>query len=170
MATTQDFGGLLFGMGGSGLEEYLTPQQTQGIQNQAMLQAAAALLSAGGPSTRPVSLGQALGGALQAGQQGYMTAQQGAVQNLLVGQKLKEAAMESQLRKLMLSESGLMPTAGAVAPTAGATPSGETTQVAGGAMPTDQAATSGFFGALTPEQRRLMAFMKPSEEIGRAHV
>jgi hypothetical protein len=99
MATTQDFGGLLFGMGGSGLEEYLTPQQTQGIQNQAMLQAAAALLSAGGPSARPVSLGQALGGALQAGQQGYQTAQQGAIQNLLAGQKLREAKIATDLQK-----------------------------------------------------------------------
>jgi len=99
MATTQDIGGLLFGMGGSGLEEYLTPQQTQGIQNQAMLQAAAALLSAGGPSARPVSLGQALGGALQAGQQGYSTAQQGAIQNLLAGQKLREAKIATDLQK-----------------------------------------------------------------------
>ncbi len=99
MATTQDISGLLFGMGGSGLEEYLTPQQTQGIQNQAMLQAAAALLSAGGPSARPVSLGQALGGALQAGQQGYSTAQQGAIQNLLAGQKLREAQIQANLQK-----------------------------------------------------------------------
>jgi len=99
MATTQDLGGLLFGMGGSGLEEYLTPQQTQGIQNQAMLQAAAALLSAGGPSTKPVSLGQALGGALQAGQQGYSTAQQGAIQNLLAGQKLREASLGLKTRE-----------------------------------------------------------------------
>lgn len=99
MATTQDFGGLLFGMGGSGLEEYLTPQQTQGIQNQAMLQAAAALLSAGGPSARPVSLGQALGGALQAGTEGYAKAQQGAIQNLLAGQKLREAKIAADLQK-----------------------------------------------------------------------
>jgi len=99
MATTQDFGGLLFGMGGSGLEEYLTPQQTQGIQNQAMLQAAAALLSAGGPSARPVSLGQALGGALQAGTEGYARAQQGALSNLLAGQKLREAKIATDLQK-----------------------------------------------------------------------
>lgn len=99
MATMQDFGGLLFGQGGSGLEEYLTPAQTQGIQNQAMLQAAAALLQAGGPSTRPVSLGQALGGALQAGQQGYSTAQQGAIANLLAGQKLREAKITADLQK-----------------------------------------------------------------------
>lgn len=170
MATMQDFGGLLFGQGGSGLEEYLTPAQTQGIQNQAMLQAAAALLQAGGPSARPVSLGQALGGALQAGATGYAQAQQGAVANLLAKQKLQEAAMETSLRKLMLSESGLMPTAGGgVAPAVtGATPTAEgVTQVAGGAVPT-AAPTSGFFGNLTPEQRRLMAFMKPSEAIGAA--
>lgn len=104
MMATEDLGGLLFGMGGTGLEEYLTPQQTQGIQNQAMLQAAAALLSAGGPSTRPVSLGQALGGALQAGQQGYSTAQQGAIQNLLAGQKLREAKTLADIRTKMAAE------------------------------------------------------------------
>lgn len=90
MATMQDFGGLLFGQGGTGLEEYLTPAQTQAIQQQGMLQAAAALLQAGGPSARPTSLGQALGGALQAGQQGYQQAQQGAIQNLMAKQKLAE--------------------------------------------------------------------------------
>lgn len=99
MATMQDFGGLLFGQGGSGLEEYLTPAQQQGIQNQAMLQAASALLQAGGPSTRPVSLGQALGGALQAGATGYAQAQQGAVANLLAGQKLREAKIAADLQK-----------------------------------------------------------------------
>ena len=99
MMAIEDLGGLLFGQGGTGLEEYLTPQQQQGIQNQAMLQAASALLSAGGPSTRPVSLGQALGGALQAGQQGYQTAQQGAIQNLLAGQKLREAQIQANLQK-----------------------------------------------------------------------
>ena len=71
---TQGFGGLLFGQGGTGLEDYLTPEMTNDIQQQGMLQAAAALLQAGGPSARPVSIGQALGGALQAGQQGYTTA------------------------------------------------------------------------------------------------
>ena len=166
MATMQDFGGLLFGQGGSGLEEYLSPQQTQGIQNQAMLQAAAALLQAGGPSARPVSLGQALGGALQAGQQGYSQAQQGAVQNLMVRQKLQEAQMENNLRKLMFSESGMAPPAGsAPMPTDGAEMQSQ--PVAGGA-PAPQGASSGLFGALTPEQRRLMAFMKPSDAISTA--
>jgi len=110
MMATQDFGGLLFGMGGSGLEEYLTPQQTQGIQNQAMLQAAAALLSAGGPSARPVSLGQALGGALQAGQQGYSQAQQGAIGNLVARQKLDEAKRLGQYRQSLAG--GMVPPEG----------------------------------------------------------
>ena len=99
MATT-DFGGLLFGGGGTGLEDYLSADQQSGIRNQALLQAAAALLSAGGPSERPVSLGQALGGALQAGSQGYQQAQQGAVQSLLMRQKLQEADRAAQMRKL----------------------------------------------------------------------
>lgn len=99
MATMQDFGGLLFGQGGSGLEEYLSPQQTQAIQDQAMLQAAASLLQSGGPSSRPISLGQALGGALQAGQQGYSQAQQGALNTLMAQQKLREAKLATDLQK-----------------------------------------------------------------------
>jgi hypothetical protein len=100
MATMQDFGGLLFGGGGTGLEDYLSADQQSGIRNQALLQAAAALLSAGGPSERPVSLGQALGGALQAGSEGYQKAQQGAIQNLLTGQKLQEAKRAMELQRL----------------------------------------------------------------------
>jgi len=100
MATT-DFGGLLFGGGGTGLEDYLTPEQQSGIQNQAMLQAAAALLQAGGPSPRRISLGQALGGALQAGSAGYQQAQQGAVQNLLTRQKLAEAKRQEDFRRAL---------------------------------------------------------------------
>jgi len=95
----QDFGGLLFGGGGTGLEDYLSADQQSGIRNQALLQAAAALLSAGGPSERPISIGQALGGALQAGSAGYSQAQQGAIQNLLTRQKLMEAKRLEEFRK-----------------------------------------------------------------------
>ncbi len=182
MATTQDLGGLLFGMGGSGLEEYLTPQQTQGIQNQAMLQAAAALLSAGGPSARPVSLGQALGGALQAGQQGYQTAQQGAVQNLLVRQKLQEAQTARNLRSLLLG-GGAAPQVAAqpAMPEAepvsgidlggrGAAPNtmmGEgvytpPTPVAAPTAPVAQPASAGLFSRLTPEMRAIAAMAPDS--------
>jgi hypothetical protein len=42
----KDFSGLLFGGGGTGLENYITPEQQKAIQQQSMLQAASALLSA----------------------------------------------------------------------------------------------------------------------------
>ncbi len=103
MATT-DFGGLLFGGGGTGLEDYLSAGQQESIRNQAMLQAAAALLQAGGPSRTPISLGQALGGALQAGSEGYQKAQTGAVQSLLTRQKLAEAKRMEDFRRALQTQ------------------------------------------------------------------
>ena len=96
----QDFSGLLFGGGDNSLEGYLTPEQQGNIQNQAMLQAAASLLQAGGSSPRRISLGQALGGAFQAGTAGYQQAQQNAVQSLMMRQKLDEAKRATEMRKL----------------------------------------------------------------------
>ena len=151
---TQDFGGLLFGMGGSGLEEYLTPQQTQGIQNQAMLQAAAALMQAGGPSARPVSLGQALGGALQAGQQGYSQAQQGALNTLMAQQKLREAKMNAD----WAAGGGVLPTAGM--PIGGAAPAG----VGGAPTPQGMVNIGGF--NVTPTQAALLRQMPRKEAMG----
>lgn len=93
--------GLLFG---GGEEEdalaKLLRAQAPGLaaqsERQAALQAAAALLQAGGPSRAPVSLGQALGGALQAWQQGYQAAQQQGLQRLMLNTQLNE-----QQRKLL---------------------------------------------------------------------
>ena len=169
MATMQDFGGLLFGGGGTGLEDYLSADQQSGIRNQALLQAAAALLSAGGPSERPISIGQALGGALQAGSAGYSQAQQGAVQSLLTRQKLAEGALDLQRLKLFNEEyqkefgGGATPvmTAGGVPP-AGSAP----TAMPMGA-PTPQGG-GGIFSGLTPEQRKILPLMKPTEAIGEA--
>jgi len=167
MMATQDFGGLLFGGGGTGLESYITPEQQQAIQQQSMLQAASALLSAGGPSRTPISIGQALGGALQAGQQGYQQAQTGAIQNLLTRQKLQEGALEQARMKAYLDALGGEGGAPAVAgqtgmPTAGAAPT---------AMPMGAQAPQGgggMFAGLTPEQRRILPLMKPTEAIGEA--
>ena len=167
MATMQDFGGLLFGGGGTGLEDYLSADQQSGIRNQAMLQAAAALLQAGGPSRTPISLGQALGGALQAGSQGYQQAQQGAVQSLLTRQKLQEGALEQARMKAYMQALGGEGGAPAVAGQAGM----PTTGAAPTAMPMGAPAPQGgggMFSGLTPEQRRILPLMKPTEAIGEA--
>jgi hypothetical protein len=177
MMALTDFGGLLFGGGGTGLEGYITPEQQQAIQQQSMLQAASALLQAGGPSRQPISLGQALGGALQAGQQGYGQAQQGAIQNLLTRQKLQEGALEQARMQAYLNALGAEGGAPAVAGQGGipAIPMG-----AGGVPPAGSAPTAmpmgapapqgggGMFAGLTPEQRRILPLMKPTEAIGEA--
>ena len=59
-ASPMNFGGLLFGGMDGGLSEYLTDEQRQAMQRQAMLQSAAALFQSSGRSTTPISLGQAL--------------------------------------------------------------------------------------------------------------
>jgi hypothetical protein len=84
------FGG---GMGGtpSGLDALLSEDQRKLLGRNAAMSAAAALLQAGGRSATPINLGQALGSALQAGQQGYQQARAGSLQDLLLGQKLTEA-------------------------------------------------------------------------------
>lgn len=64
----------------------MSPEARQGIGQQSMLALASALLQAGGPSTRPVSFGQALGSALpgmiQAQQQGADRAQRQSIFDL----------------------------------------------------------------------------------------
>lgn len=174
---TQDFGGLLFGQGGSGLEEYLSPAQQQAIQQQGMMSAAASLLAASGrrPVGQEIGLGQALGGAYLAGQQGYQTAQQGAVANIMARQKLDEAQREKQLQQFLLGGGQTAP-APQVQPTIpaepvsgidlggrGAAPNtmlGEGTYTAPAPMPMPVAqpvGAGGLFSKLTPEQRALAA-------------
>jgi len=81
------------GFGGtpSGLDALLTADQRKLLGRNATLSAAAALLQASGRSAVPISLGQALGSALQAGQQGYQQARAGSLQDLMIGEKLKES-------------------------------------------------------------------------------
>ncbi len=110
------FGG---GMGGtpSGLDALLSEDQRKLLGRNAAMSAAAALLQAGGRSTTPINLGQALGSALQAGQQGYQQARAGSLQDILLEQKLKEmqaeAAGNQSWRNLI---SGQGPTAPALNP------------------------------------------------------
>ena len=106
--------GNIFGGGGvSGLEEYLTPAQTEQMNRQALLQAAIAASQASGPSTTPRSFMQILGAGLAGGQQGYQQAQQGAMAQLLTKQKLDEYKMaQDQRRRLEQIFSSQAPVAG----------------------------------------------------------
>jgi hypothetical protein len=102
MATQFDFANLgsMFGGGGtpSGIEALLTEDQRKLLGRNAALSAAGALLQASGRSTTPISMGQAFGAALQAGQQGYQQAKAGSLQDLLIGQKLQEAKTAQELQ------------------------------------------------------------------------
>jgi hypothetical protein len=95
MANEFDFSSLgsMFGGGGTptGLDALLSEDQRKLLGRNAVMSAAAALLQASGRSAVPISMGQALGGALQAGQQGYQQARAGSLQDVLLGQKLTEA-------------------------------------------------------------------------------
>jgi hypothetical protein len=102
MATQFDFANLgnLFGGGGvpTGLDALLTEDQRKLLGRNAALSAAGALLQASGRSAVPISMGQALGSALQAGQQGYQQARASSFQDLLLNQKLQEAKSAQELK------------------------------------------------------------------------
>ena len=82
--------GDMFG-GASALDEYMTPEQRAQMQNQGVMAAAMQLLAASGPSRVPVGLGQAIGQAYGAGQQGYTAAQQNLLQSMTVKQRMEDA-------------------------------------------------------------------------------
>ena len=99
-----------FGGGSSNyLDEYLTPDQKRMMQRNAMLAASAALLKAGGESTRRIGIGEALGEALQAGQGGYEKAQTGALTQMALKQKMDEAKRAKDLNARL---AGIMGTSG----------------------------------------------------------
>jgi hypothetical protein len=91
----------MFGPQGAptGLDALFNEDQRRLMGRNANLSAAAALLQASGPSRQRVGLGQALGSALMAGQQGYQQARAGSLQDLLLGEKLKEAQQGREIQK-----------------------------------------------------------------------
>jgi len=166
-----DFGGLLGqafgGDTGSELEKLLTAQQRQRLGTQSALSAAAALLKAGGRSAQPISLGQALGSALEAGQGAYEKGTSNAFQQMLLGQKLKEserelAANESWTRFLGGGVSPVTSTGAAQAmPTGAGVPTAERDMAAPMAAP----APSGILATLSPEQRALLTSLPRKEGV-----
>lgn len=176
---SQSVEGLLGSLfGGNELEDLMTPQQRAAINQRGLLAAAAALLQAGGPSTRRVSLGQALGSALEAGQTGAERAQQSALTQMLTKQKIEEAKREAESAKDFRAMFG---GAGAVSGTGGpraitpeqallvsGMPAGPTVQRAsliGQAVPEGAAtaSASNLMNMLTPEQRAIISRMKPTQ-------
>lgn len=120
-----NIGSAFGGGGGNVLDEYLTPEQRAAMQRNAMLAASAALLKAGGESTRRIGIGEALGGAFEAGQAGYEKAQTGALTQMAMKQKMEEAKKAKDLQRMVggvfapqAVDTGAPPTAGAVMPPA----------------------------------------------------
>ncbi len=97
------FGNLLGSNTTTGLDALLNADQRRLMNQQANLSAAAALLAASGPSRQRVGLGQALGAAMQAGQQGYQQARAGSLQELLLGEKLREGQTARQVQQQVAS-------------------------------------------------------------------
>lgn len=181
MATSaQNFSGLLgdiFGGGGgaTGLEDYLTPAQTEQMNRQALLQAAIAATQASAPSTTPKSFMQILGAGLAGGQQGYAQAQEGAMKQLLTKQKLdeyKRQMAEEQAYRDMFTQ---MPVAGAAmtpsqalsVPGMALGPTNERAAMINQPMPAGTPAQGGL-SSLTPAQINLLKSM-PAKE-GRAKL
>lgn len=95
----QMFSGAMPGVAPSGIDALLTEDQRRLLGRNAALAAASALLQASGPSAQRIGLGQALGSALQAGQAGYQQARAGALQDVMLGEKLKESQRATQLQQ-----------------------------------------------------------------------
>jgi len=156
--------GDMFG-GASALDEYLTPQQKAQLQDQGLMAAAMQLLAASGPSRTPVGLGQALGQAYGAGQQGYTAAQQNLLQSMAAKQKMDEAKREvaaqaAYQRDIMGGgQVGAQP-AGVVT-----APPGQVAAVDLGITPTGTpaAAMPTGFASLTQEQRMILSRLPAKE-------
>ena len=93
--------GLLFAGGDSGLNEYLSRDQQKQMQSQALMSAAMSLLKNSGYTTQPISFGQALGSAYEAGTAGYQGAQKNAIEQILTKQKLDEYKRKQQLQQML---------------------------------------------------------------------
>jgi len=166
MATQFDFASLgnMFGGGGvpTGLDALLTEDQRKLLGRNAALSAAGALLQASGRSAVPISMGQALGSALQAGQQGYQQARTGSFQDLMLGAKLKEMQAETagneSWRQLL---GGISPVGatGAAQPM----PTGPAVPTAEQEMAAPAPAQTGPLAFLNPVQRALLANMPRKE-------
>ena len=154
--------GDMFG-GSSALDEYTTPEQRAQMQNQGVMAAAMQLLAASGPSRTPIGLGQAIGQAYGAGQQGYQAAQQNMFQSLEMKRRMDEAkrevAAQEAYQRLLIGggEAGAQPVGQAVPAMEGAA------MPAAAAMPVAAAAAPTGLASLTQEQRMILSRLPAKE-------
>jgi hypothetical protein len=169
-----NLGGLLFGGDDSGLGEYLSPTQQKAMQNQALMSAAMSLLKNSGWTTQPVSLGQALGSAYEAGKTGYQGAQQNAIQQLLTKQKLDEArraqssldAYQKFITGIPAEGQAITPEQAISAPGMAIGPTVERANLIG--QPISGATMPSAGTPLTPQMQRLLSFLPPEKGIPEA--
>jgi len=156
------FGNTMPGSPMSGLDALLTDDQRKLMGRNAALSAAAALLQASGPSRQRIGLGQALGSALQAGQQGYQQARAGSLQDLMLGEKLKEAQAARQVQQQV---AGALTTAPSVL-----TPEQQALAAPGGQLgPTTQrAAMANAMPEMTPNQLKAQQYQSAADILAAA--
>ena len=172
MALEFNFGNLFGGDTTSGLNALLSADQRRLMNQQGNLSAAAALLAASGPSRQRIGLGQALGTALQAGQQGYQQARAGSLQDLMLGAKLQDMQTERARQAAFTSLLGGGQPAGLnaaqaslAAPVETAGPVGPTQTRAALMNAAPQPQAGGPLAFLNPTQRALLGGMKPDQGL-----
>jgi hypothetical protein len=178
MATPSLFNTLFGGGEGDVYGDLLTEEQKRRMQQQSMLTLGAKLLQASGPSPQRVNIGQAVGGALLAGQDAYNQAGQNALTQMLTKQKIEEYRLDrqrSQAINNMLLGTGqtgglVTPSAAISAPVSAALPAGPTMARANmiGQQSAATPQTSGPFAGLSRQQKTLLSLLKPSEIPGQA--
>jgi hypothetical protein len=175
--------GDMFG-GSSALDEYMTPEQRAQMQNQGVMAAAMQLLASSGPSRVPVGLGQALGQAYGAGQQGYTAAQQNLLTSMSMKQKMDEYKRDiadqqayrqyligggqvgAQPAGVVTSEQAINAPGGQVGPTvarAAMIGTEGAAMPAAAAMPVAAAAAPTGLASLTQEQRMILSRLPAKE-------
>ena len=111
---------ILGGGDASGIAQMLSPEQQAAINRQSMMALGAKLLQ-GSRTPQRMNLAQGVGQALEAGMQAQQAGQMSAVQQMLLGQKVREAQLANQ-RTQKFSDLFGGDAAGAPAPAAPLTP------------------------------------------------
>lgn len=164
MATPSLFSTLFGGGEGDVYGDLLTEEQKRRMQQQSMLTLGAKLLQASGPSPQRVNIGQAVGGALLAGQEAYNQAGQNALTQMLTKQKIEEYKRQRELQQAIQSrlQGVSAPQAPSIDPsnvTLGATP-----QMSTPAMPAAQVAPADKAKALAQRYREIAMQIAPLDE------